>query len=423
MNVTVSGNRLAGTVSAIASKSAVHRLAICAAYSDAPTVIENVTTSQDIEATVRCLQQAAADIVWDNNRLIVTPHPKRKTMPCLDCGESGSTLRFLLPVMAATGGGVFVGRGRLAKRPLSPLYELLADNGCRLSPAGIFPLTVTGNLQGDTFTIDGGVSSQYISGLLMAAPLLKRRVRIEMTGTVESYPYIRLTIEALRCFGVTVREEENAFTVEGCYTSPSTVRAEGDWSNSAFWLVGAAISHSTDLAVTGLKNDSLQGDRRILNLLQQAGYIIGEQDKTITIDGIGTKPLRIDAADIPDLVPIAAVLAAALHGKTEIVNARRLAYKESDRLQSVYRMLTALGGTVTVTEDSLAIDGTGTLRGGTVDACNDHRIAMAAAVAALICEQEVTILGAEAVNKSYPCFFEKFEQKGMSVCRLFGETV
>ncbi len=421
MNVVVSGKTLAGTVNAIASKSAVHRLLICAAYSNAPTVIENVTTSQDIEATIRCLQHTA-DITLENNRLLVTPHPKRTEMPLLDCGESGSTLRFLLPVIAATGGGEFVGRGRLGSRPLSPLYELLADNGSHLSKAGEFPLTVSGTLQGDTFTIDGGVSSQFISGLLMAAPLLRRQVRIVVTGKMESAPYVQLTVQALRCFGVTVEEKENIFLVQGSYTSPGTVTAEGDWSNSAFWLVGAAISHSTDLTVTGLKNDSAQGDRHILTLLQQAGYTVCQKDGAITIDGNGNKPLCIDAADIPDMVPIAAVLAASLHGKTEIFNARRLAYKESDRLQSVYHMITALGGNATVTSDSLTIDGTGHLRGGTVDACNDHRIAMAAAVASLICETQVTILGANAADKSYPDFFKHFEQKGMSVCPQSGAT-
>ncbi len=422
MNVTVSGKTLAGTVKAIASKSAVHRLLICAAFSNAPTVIENVTTSQDIEATIRCLQHMA-DITLENNRLIVTPHQKRTEMPLLDCGESGSTLRFLLPVIAATGGGVFVGRGRLGSRPLSPLSELLAENGCNLSPMGQFPLTVSGTLQGDTFEIDGGVSSQFVSGLLMAAPLLKRQVRIVVTGKMESAPYIRLTVEALRRFGVTVQETENTFLVNGEYTSPGTVTAEGDWSNAAFWLVGAAISHSNKLTVTGLKNDSLQGDRQILTLLQQAGYTVRQQNGAITIDGNGNKPLCIDAADIPDLVPIAAVLAAALLGKTQIVNARRLAYKESDRLQSVYHMITALGGNAIVTSDSLTIEGTGTLCGGTVDACNDHRIAMAAAVASLICKKEVTILGANAADKSYPQFFKEFEQKGMSVCPLPGETI
>lgn len=421
MTLSVGGNRLRGSVSAVASKSAVHRLLICAAYSDAPTVIENVTFSQDIEATVRCLQQAVADVHREGNRLTVIPRHDRVLQPLMDCGESGSTLRFLLPVAAATGGGVFVGRGRLAQRPLSPLYELLAGQGCRLSPAGQFPLTVSGGLTGDTFTINGGVSSQFISGLLLAAPLLNRRVRIVMTGKVESYPYIRMTVDALRCFGVSVVEQDHVFTVEGNYISPRCVSAEGDWSNAAFWLVGAAVSHSTELTVSGLKPDSLQGDRRITQFLCEAGFTVKETPSAVQVFGEGTRPLSVDAADVPDLVPVLAVLAAALPGKTVIANARRLAYKESDRLQSVYRMLTALGGHVAVTEDSLTIEGTGGLHGGTVDACNDHRIAMAAAVAALICRNEVKIIGAEAVEKSYPAFFEEWKQKGMSVCRLCGE--
>ncbi len=422
MIVSVRGNGLRGSVAAIASKSAVHRLLICAAYSQTPTVIENVTFSQDIEATMRCLQQGVADIQREGDTLIVIPRHEHVLQPLMDCGESGSTLRFLLPVAAATGGGKFVGRGRLAQRPLSPLYELLVEHGCRISPAGQFPLTVSGGLTGDTFIIDGGVSSQFISGLLLAAPLMGHRVRIVMTGTVESYPYIRMTVDALRCFGVSVAQENNTFTVEGTYTSPGRVSAEGDWSNAAFWLVGAAISHSKDFTVIGLKSDSLQGDSRITRLLREAGFTVEVTSSAIQISGEGTKPLWVDAADVPDLVPVLSVLAAALRGKTVIANARRLAYKESDRLQSVHRMLTALGGCVTMTEDSLTIEGTGSLCGGTVDACNDHRIAMAAAVAALICKNEVKIIGAEAVEKSYPAFFEEWQQKGMSVCHLCGET-
>lgn len=422
MNVLVNGNALTGTLHAIASKSAVHRLAICAAYSNAPTVIENVTTSQDIEATIRCLQQSAADIEWKDNRLLITPHNKSAQPPHLDCGESGSTLRFLLPVIAATGGGSFVGHGRLANRPLSPLYELLQENGCTLSKPGQFPLTVGGKLQGDTFTIDGGVSSQFISGLLMAAPLLGKPISLVVTGKLESAPYVQLTIEALRTFGVTVEKAGNTFLVHGTYTSPHTVTAEGDWSNAAFWLVGAAISRSKQFTVTGLQSNSLQGDRQIISLLQRAGYTVNQQGDAFSVDGIGKKPLQINAADVPDLVPIAAVLAAALPGKTEIVGAHRLVYKESDRLQTVCQMLKALGGNVTVTTDSLTIVGTGSLHGGTVDACGDHRIAMSAAIASLICEKPVTILGANAADKSYPQFFNECKQKGMSVCPLPGAT-
>lgn len=403
MQVTVSGHTLTGCVAVPASKSVVHRLLICAALSDKPTVLTDTTLSQDITATVDCLNALGAEICVDGDRITVQPITAPKNEALLDCGESGSTMRFLLPVAAALGGGAaFTGRGRLPQRPLSPLYELLCENGCELSPQGTFPLTVAGKLTGCRFTIDGGVSSQFISGLLMAAPLLGQPVELCVTGTVESRPYIDLTVAAMRRFGVTVTETESGFAVSGRYRSPGTVAAEGDWSNAAFWLVAEAILPKASLTVTGLDEQSLQGDRAIKDLIEAT-------------NGLQT-PLTVDAAQIPDLVPILAVLAAAISGRSVIGNARRLRIKESDRLSSVHAMLTALGGTVSMGDDFLVIEGTGKLRGGTVDACNDHRIAMAAAVAACLCEQPVVIEGAEAVRKSYPHFFAEFSKRGMSVC-------
>ncbi len=421
MTVTVQGGPPTGRAVAPASKSVLHRLLICAALADAPTVLESVRSSQDIEATARCLRALGATVTAEGTRLTVVPIDRAEREALLDCGESGSTLRFLLPVAAALGGARFTGRGRLAERPLSPLYELLQENGCVLSPQGAFPLTVTGQLTGRRFTVDGGVSSQFVSGLLLAAPLLGHDCEVAVTGTAESRPYIDLTVAAMRHFGVAVTEQDGVFSVpQGGYRSPGRLVAEGDWSNGAFWLVAGALAPQGGLSVGGLNGDSLQGDRAIVSLLREAGATVTEaQDGTLSVDGTLCRPLRIDAAQIPDLVPVLAVLAAALPGRTVIENARRLRLKESDRLCSVHALLTALGGRVTMGEDSLTVDGTGRLRGGRVDACNDHRIAMAAAVAACICEQPVVIDGAEAVRKSYPDFFKEFAERGMSVCPLY----
>lgn len=403
MRVTVSGNTLRGEVVAPASKSAVHRLLICAALADIPTTLKNVTLSQDIVATIDCLRALGAQITTNGDRLTVIPLREARSGAVLDCGESGSTLRFLLPIAAALGGASFVGRGRLAQRPLSPLYELLCDNGCTLSPQGQFPLRVSGGLTGARFVIDGGISSQFISGLLMAAPLLGHAVEVCVSGAVESRPYIDLTVAAMRRFGVEVTEEQQTFFVPAArYTSPDTVTAEGDWSNAAFWLVADAIASASSLTVSGLDETSLQGDRAIRRIIE------GTQGLRV--------PLDVDVSQIPDLVPVLSVLAAGISGRSVIRNAARLRLKESDRLCSVHAMLTALGGRVTMGEDSLLIEGKGCLRGGTVDACNDHRIAMAAAVAATICEQDVIIEGAEAVRKSYPTFFKELAERGMSVC-------
>ncbi len=419
MTVTVSGHTLTGQATAPASKSALHRLLICAALCDTPTVLERATLSQDIEATMACLRALGAEIELNNDRLTVTPIGTPHADALLDCGESGSTLRFLLPIAAALSGARFTGRGRLAQRPLSPLYELLCDNGCTLSPQGTFPLTVEGQLTGSRFTIGGGVSSQFISGLLLAAPLLGHACEICVTGMVESRPYIDLTVAAMRRFGVAVSEQNNVFTVPAGsrYRSPGTLTAEGDWSNGAFWLVAGAIAPHASLTVGGLDAASLQGDRAVADILRDAGACVTERDGVLQVTGGSLcRPLTVDAAQIPDLVPVLAVLAAAIPGRSVIGNARRLRLKESDRLCSVHAILTALGGQVTMDEESLTIEGTGRLRGGTVDACNDHRIAMAAAVAACICEEPVVITGAEAVRKSYPSFFAEFAERGMNVC-------
>lgn len=421
MTVTVSGQTLSGNTAIISSKSAVHRLLMCAALCDTPTVIEGVTYSEDIEATIACLRAGLADIVCEDDRVTVRPRKNRDPNALLDCGESGSTLRFLLPIMAACGGARFTGRGRLSQRPLTPIYPVLEQHGCRLSAEGEFPLSVIGQLQGDLFEIDGRLSSQFVSGLLMAAPLLRHTCRIRVTGEMASYPYIALTIEALAKFGVTVTEEDATFTVSGHYASAGVLPAEGDWSNAAFWLVGAALSGSEDFELSGLSADSRQGDRAITALLEQAGFSVSHTHSTWRVSGGENRyPLRVDAEAIPDLVPIVAVLASALPEQTVIYNAERLIHKESNRLQSVRDMLTALGGEVTVTADGLLING-GTLRGGTVQGYNDHRIVMSAAIAAMICEESVTIVGAEAVNKSYPTFFEELEKRGMSVCHLSGD--
>lgn len=419
MTVTVSGRTLTGYATAPVSKSVLHRLLICAALADTPTRLSPVTRSQDIDATVNCLRALGAQIVWEDTALTVTPLTTPKTGALLDCGESGSTLRFLLPIVAALGGGVFTGRGRLAQRPLSPLYELLAQNGCTLSPQGAFPLTVTGRLNGNRFSLDGGVSSQFISGLLMAAPLLGTDCEVVVTGTVESRAYIDLTVAALRHFGVAVTEHNAVYTVPAGarYHSPGEVVAEGDWSNGAAWLAAGALVPENTLTVTGLGGESLQGDRAVVSLLREMGASVTE-----TVAGMwhvcgGVRhPFTVDVSQIPDLVPVLAILAAGVCGRSTIGNARRLRLKESDRLDSVHALLIALGCRATQTKDSLIIDGTGRLRGGTVDACNDHRIAMAAAVAACICDQPVTITGAEAVQKSYPRFFVEFAERGMSVC-------
>ncbi|HHT16586.1 MAG TPA: 3-phosphoshikimate 1-carboxyvinyltransferase [Papillibacter sp.] len=417
MNILLNTPLRGGDVRAIASKSAAHRLLICAALADAPTRILCPETSEDILATARCLAALGADIEYNGGVFHVSPIPRpvigKRT---LDCGESGSTLRFMLPVAAALGAeSEFILRGRLPQRPLSPLYEELVAHGCTLSPQGASPLTLSGQLQGGAFTISGNVSSQFITGLLLALSVLEEPSEIAVTGAVESGPYIDMTLRALEIFGAPSAVQNQVFYVNGrgAFRSPSEVTVEGDWSNAAFWLcAGALLPEDQEICVSGLNFGSPQGDRAILNFLRRFGANVRAEGDSVTISRGNLRGIDIDAADTPDLVPVLAVVAAGAEGVTTVTRAERLRDKESDRLRAVTEMLSILGADIRETRDGLVINGRPLLKGGTVSSFGDHRIAMAAAVASLICHGPVTIEGAEAVNKSYPGFFQDFAALG-----------
>ena len=387
MTKNMTPHPICGKIEAISSKSMAHRLMICAALAKEPTNVIYRTTNKDMEATKACLAAVKAG-----------EKPLR-------CGESGSTLRFLLPVVAALGLNTeFYMEGRLPDRPLAPLDAQLTAHGAALCKDGR-TLRVSGKLTAGDYILPGDVSSQYISGLLCALPLLDAPSTLTVTGKVESAPYIAMTLDALKTFGIDVRIEGNVYHIPSKpYVSPGNVTVEGDWSNAAFWLCAGAISQK--VTVTGLDANSLQGDKAILELLKDFGA-------NCTEDTVSPAPLHgieIDASAVPDLVPILCVVAAKAEGETRIYNAARLRLKESDRIESVCNMLSALGADITPTEDGMIIHGGRALTGGTVDSCNDHRIAMAAAVASAICSGPVTVLGAEAVEKSYPHFWEDFEK-------------
>lgn len=390
------------SISAIPSKSDAHRAMICAALSEMTSgkscAVVCDGTSADIEATRSCL-----------NAL-------KKGESDLYCGESGSTLRFLLPVAAALGKTVaFHPEGRLPQRPLSPLYEEMAARGCRLSPQGSVPFTVRGQLLAGEYRLSGSVSSQYISGLLFALPLLDGDSAIAISGKLESRGYVDMTLKVLRDFGIEIRETETGFTVPGGqqYIAPAVYRVEGDWSNSCFWL-GAGALFEDGIRVNGLSMDSLQGDKEILRLLSAFGAEVSVEEDGIAVKGGKLSAIEIDAAQIPDMVPVLAVVACQAEGETIIFNAGRLRIKESDRLKTVCTVLNALGGKVREREDGLVIQGCGRLKGGTADAFNDHRIAMMAAVASIISENKVTLTGSSAVNKSYPDFFRDLGKLGLA---------
>lgn len=402
-------------IKAISSKSEAHRLLICAALSDGETSIVCNDTNEDINATVSCLNSLGAKILREKNdkgemTFFVTPIADIPSRATLDCGESGSTLRFLLPVVAALGieCDIYM-HGRLPERPLSPLYELLRKNGVSLSPQGSNPLRVSGKLKSGDYSIAGNISSQFISGLLFALPFTDGDSTLTMTGKLESTPYITMTEQALETFGAGISNIGNVFYIpkKQRFTTPKEVVVGGDWSNAAFFLCAGAIGKER-VTVEGLDLNSAQGDREIINILKRMGAAISRSGNCITVSRADLFGIEIDASQIPDLVPVISVVASVAMGKTRIYNASRLRLKESDRIQSVCQMLTTLGADITETDDGMIIHGKSKLTGGTVSSCNDHRIAMSAAIASLVCKNPVTVEGIEAVNKSYPAFLSDF---------------
>lgn len=390
MDIIIKPTKLTGTVNAIPSKSQAHRLLICAAFADKKTRLHCPETNRDIEATADCLRALGAEITRDAEGYTVSPIRYIPAAAVLPCHDSGSTLRFLLPVAGALGvDASFQLEGRLPQRPLSPLWEEMERMGCTLTRPTESTIHCQGKLKAGAYIISGGVSSQFITGLLLAFPLIVGESRLGITGKLESAPYVTMTLKAMEQFGVKVQD----FTVSGDrhFTSPGAVTVEGDWSNGAFFLAAKALG--SDVTVAGLQPDSPQGDRAAAELLP----------------GLENK-LTIDAADIPDLVPILAVTAACKRGAV-FTNIGRLRLKESNRVESVKAMIEALGGAAEADESTLTVHGTG-LWGGTVDAKNDHRIAMSAAIAATACSENVIILGAQCVEKSYPRFFEEYMKLG-----------
>lgn len=406
----INGQR-SGRVAIPASKSQAHRLLICAALSDKETEIFCGGISKDIAATADCLNALGADIsISEGGRIIVKPISRvPEGLRELRCGESGSTLRFLLPLVGALGAeAVFHMEGRLPERPLAPLDEELIGHGMSIQRQGRL-LVCGGRLRAGEYTLPGSVSSQYISGLLMALPRLEGDSRLNITGAVESAAYITMTEDALASCGVRLPKRARSYDIPGgqTYSPPGRMRVEGDWSNAAFFLCMGALSEA-GLTVEGLNLRSSQGDKGVLDILRRFGAEVNEGEGSVFVRRGELKGCLIDAAPIPDLIPVLSVVASAAEGETRVINAARLRLKESDRLTSTADMLKALGGAVEELPDGLVIRG-GALKGGEVDSCRDHRIAMSAAVAACAAEGTISVSEENCVEKSYPCFWQDYD--------------
>lgn len=424
MNKTIIPSKISGQLSAPPSKSVSHRAVICAALAEGHSVVSNVLLSEDILATCDAMRALGAKIEMRPEgktncytlEIDGTDNPSA-VHQTIDCRESGSTLRFVIPIAALDAEKtIFRGHGRLADRPLDPYHEELTQKGMTWQApdsSKTLPLTLSGKLSAGTFSLPGNISSQFITGLLFALPLLSQDSVIKVTTAMESAPYVAITLAVLRAFGIqiTVSEDFRYYTILGGQTYQANhYHVEGDYSQAAFWLAMGVLGKS--VTVTGLAEETTQGDAAIVDFIRQMG------GKLISIDGgYRAEPstlhgITMDVSQCPDLVPVLAVLAAGATGESAITHAERLRLKESDRLSAMAEVLTVLGVSVKQQPDGLIITGTSTFSGGTIDAHNDHRIAMAAAVAAVRAENPVTIIGADAVKKSYPDFWEDYQKLG-----------
>ncbi|MDE7360587.1 MAG: 3-phosphoshikimate 1-carboxyvinyltransferase [Oscillospiraceae bacterium] len=403
MDISITPKKLHGTVTVPPSKSVAHRMIIAAALADGVSTISNLYPSVDILATMDCMRALGARIDFDKDTAVIEGVKNTPDKAVLDCHESGSTLRFLIPVACALGvNAKFLGSAKLPQRPITPFTDEFPKHGVSFdfgsAPEGCsLPCSVSGRLTAGRYEIDGGLSSQFITGLMLALPLLDGDSEIVLTSHLNSRPYIDITRGVLRDFGCEVNVTENGFAVGSGRFKPFSGKVEGDYSQAAFFRV--ANSLGSELEILGLDENSLQGDRKIMEICD-------------SFDKSGGAPFEIDGSDIPDLVPVLTVLACFCKGTSRINNVARLRFKECDRLSVTADCLNAIGGKVTVHEDSLEIEGVDELKGGEIHGHSDHRIPMSMAVAATRCTSPLVIRGAECVSKSFPNYFDVYGQLG-----------
>lgn len=414
-----------GTVRIPPGKSVSHRLMIGSALSKGACSISNIVMSEDMKRTVGTLKALGAEFEYDEARRLLSVDGsglRYDGRAELFCGESGSTLRFMIPVAAALGTqALFTGSGRLPERPLGVYRDMLPKHGVKVNDGEGLPLAISGKLQSGIYEVPGDISSQFITGLLLALPLTEGGGEVCVTTALQSRGYIDITLETLRQFGVEVEETESGWCIPGnSRYHPCDSIAEGDWSQAAFFLTAAALSETGEpVFIEGLREDSSQGDKAAVELYRRFGLDIRWENGVLRVQNPraaepfgGLQGIEIDAAQIPDMVPALSVLGAFAEGTTRIYNAERLRIKESDRLQSMADAINGIGGNAVITEDGLLITGSPRLQGGDVDGANDHRVVMAVSAAALRCSRAVTVTDAYSVNKSYPAFYEDYNGLG-----------
>jgi len=417
VNIKIRPNRISGEIESISSKSMLHRAIILSSIAINKKTKLKVSDiiSNDIQATVNCMKELGAKVELDQGCInIISLGNNLKREVNINCGESGTTLRLILPIANQFSDKVIIDCDKeLRKRPIEDLIITLEESGLYFDDYD-FPITIRNKIVTNHFKIKGDVSSQYISGLLFLCALLNEKSFIELTTRLESSAYVDMTVKILKEFGILVNKiENNNFEIYGGRKNisiPKRYRIEGDWSNSAFFIVGGCLGNS--ISVSGLELNSSQGDESIVRILKEIGGNVSCFDDSIISKESEFKSFELDFSEIPDLFPILAVVASVSRGTSILKGAKRLKYKESDRIKSTFHMLKSLGADVDIIDDGLVIRGKKMLDGGMVNSCNDHRIVMASTIASIRSKNEVLILNAESVDKSYPNFFEDFKKVG-----------
>lgn len=419
--VRILPTNLVGEVNIPSSKSMGHREIICAGLAQGVSIVDNISMSKDIEATCRCLKALGVKIEQVPSRyegrtaLKITGSGELKACSSsVDCGESGSTLRFFIPLMALLGSEMkLIGHGKLVSRPLQAYYDIFDKQKLYYTTEnGQLPLTVNGRLRPGKYTLPGDVSSQFVSGLLFALPLLEGDSELVITSPLESSSYVDLTLSCLKKYGILIENHQHqVYKIKGGqkYLAQNSI-VEGDWSQAAFWLAGGCLGGK--LTLKGMDLDSLQGDKAVLDIMQKMNCRL-QTAAELKAEVSEPQAVVIDASNCPDIIPVLTVLAAVSTGTTKIINAARLRIKECDRLAAMTQELNKIGADITELEDGLIINGRSWLKGDAqVDAWNDHRVAMSLAIAAVKCKAPIILTGAESVQKSYPDFWQDYQQLG-----------
>ena len=412
-NIKIYPKKLCGTVSVPPSKSVSHRAIICAALSRGISRIKPVDLSADITATIECMKKLGAKISLSGNELTVDGRGIFSVKNAeLDCGESGSTLRFLIPVAAA--GGIetsFEGHGKLPQRPIGVYTDCLPEKGVSCITGGGLPLKISGKLKSGLYEVPGNISSQFITGLMLALPLAEGDSEIRLTTKAQSVGYIDMTMDVMKDFGISIIPKENGWFIPGgqSYTA-GDFTVEGDWSQAAFFMTAAAIG--SEITIDNLRQDSTQGDKACVDVYRRLGADIRVEDNRLIMRPGKLHGIELDASDIPDMVPALSVAAALAEGTTVIRGAERLRIKECDRLAAMCDGLSRLGADIKETDDGLVIKGIGRFHGGFAKGYNDHRVVMSLASASCCCDGEIEISDMESIRKSYPGFFDDMKMLG-----------